>query len=249
MTRSTFAGPLLGCLSLLLLSPGALDAQETKLERTIHVSGVGKISAAPDVADITLGVSTDAGTASDALRANSEAMKAVQDVAKGSGVAAKDIQTSNLSVQPRYSQPVPGVQQRGEFVPRIIGYNVSNNVQITSRDLAKLGELLDAVVSSGANQMNGISFRIEKSEALMDQARKLAVADARRKAELLAGEAGVVLGKPIQISESSDAIPMPYPMMRGEMAMMAAAPSVPISSGELDLSVSVQVVYELKDAE
>lgn len=217
-------------------------------ERTISVVGTGTISAAPDVADINVGVVTQAPTAREALSANNEAMAALLGVVKERGVAAKDVQTSNINVNPQYSQPpqqFPGQPQREAFVPRIVAYEVTNSVRITARDLTKLGELLDAVVSAGANRINGISFRIAKPEPLLDQARKEAMANARHKAELLAGEADVVLGPPISISEQGAAPPPPRPMMYRAMAMESAA--VPVAAGEQELTTTVNVTYELRE--
>jgi uncharacterized protein YggE len=214
--------------------------------RTISVSGVGKVSAAPDVAEISVGVVTQAATAREALKANNEAMDALHGALKERGIAAKDIQTSNLSVFPQYSQPAPPQpgQPPREHQPRIVGYQVNNTVHVTVHEVAKLGTLLDAVVESGANQMHGISFRIGEPERLLEQARKRAMADAKWKAEQLAGEARVVVGPPISIQESEAALPPPRPM---RAAMFAAAPPpVPVAPGEQELSVSVHVVYELK---
>jgi uncharacterized protein len=213
---------------------------------TISVTGEGRISAAPDMAEISMGVLSEGESAGAALKANNSSMAALHDVLKQRGVAAKDIQTSNLSIQPRYSQPNPIQQQRGEFVPRIVGYNVTNTVTVQVRDLDHLGELLDAVVTAGANQLYGISFRVDQSQALLDEARKRAMSDAKRKAELLTGEAKVILGQAIHISEGTGSTPpMPKAMFRG-MAM--AADSVPIASGEQELSVTVSVVYLLLPA-
>lgn len=240
------------CLALTSLLPEAL-AQEHGMHahdrRTVTVSGLGEISAAPDVADISFGVVTEAPTARDALSANNQAMTTLTEQLKGRGIAAKDIQTTNINLNPRYSQPQPPQpgqprrpQQEG-FTPRIVGYTVTNSVRVTVRDLNKLGELLDAVVTAGANQMNGISFRIEESRALLDEARKRAVADAKRKAEQLCGELGVVLGAPVSVTESDGFMPPPRPMMG--RAMMMASESVPVAPGEEELSVSVQVVFEI----
>lgn len=216
---------------------------------SLSVTGNGRVSAAPDVAEINLGVVAQAATARDALRANNESMARLMAMLTERGVAAKDIQTTSINVNPQYSQPpqgAPGRVSNEPFVPKIVGYNVSNSVQVTSRNLEKLGELLDSLVQAGANQMNGISFRIDQPEKLLDQARKGAVADARRKAQIMAGEAGVVLGRPLRISESSS--PSPQPMMRGRMMFAAAAESVPVAGGEQELNVSVTIVYELKEA-
>jgi uncharacterized protein YggE len=165
-------------------------------------------------------------------------------------VAAKDIQTTSISIQPRYSQPPqprPG-QAVQEFVPRIVGYDVVNAVQITARDINNLGAILDAVVQSGANRIDGIAFRISEPAKLQSVARKSAMADAKAKAELLAGEAGVVVGTPISITESVGFAP-PQPMYRGRaMAMEAMAAPVPVAGGEQELSVNVSVTYELVPA-
>lgn len=216
--------------------------------RTVTVSGVGKVSAAPDVADISVGVVTEAQTARDALSGNNQAMTALTEQLKARGLAEKDIQTDNISLNPRYSQPpnqpFPGQGQPQEFTPRIIGYSVTNSVRIVVRDLESLGELLDAIVTAGANQMNGISFRVSEPEVLKDEARTKAVADARRKAEQLCEALGVTLGAPVEVVEGGGGFPPPQPMMA--RAMMMAEDSVPISPGEQELSVSVQVVYEIK---
>ena len=233
---------------ILLFGSQTVNADDRAPEtRTISVSGTGKVSAPPSVADISVGVITQAPTARDSLSANSERMTALQSVLKDRGVAAKDVQTTQLSVQPQYSQPPPFQpgQPQKEFVPKIVGYQVQNTVQITARDLAKLGTLLDAVVEAGANQIYGISFRIDEPEALLDVARKQAMSDAKKKADLMAGEASVVVGLPISIrDESSPMPPSPMPKM---MSMRAAASSpVPIAAGEQELSVTVHIVYELK---
>ncbi|MBX6313473.1 MAG: SIMPL domain-containing protein [Isosphaeraceae bacterium] len=224
-----------------------LDRRFKVQPETITVTGTGKVAAVPDLAEINVGVVTQAATAREALKANNEAMQALQDTLKERGVAAKDIQTSNLNIQPQYSQPprpVPGQPRDREFAPKIVAYQVTNTVHIKARDLGKLGVLLDAVVQAGANQMHGIAFRIDEPEKLLDQARKRAMADAKRKAELLAGEAGVVLGPPISIREA-EATPPPRPMFLG-MQRAAAAEAVPVAAGEQELSVDISVVYELK---
>jgi uncharacterized protein YggE len=215
--------------------------------RTLSVIGTGKVSAAPDVAEISVGVVTTENTAKEAVAVNNATMEALQRALKERGVAAKDIETSRLSINPQYAQlppPAPG-QQPKDFIPRIVGYQVTNTVKITARDIMKLGTILDAAVEAGANQMYGISFRVDKPEKLLDVARKDAMADAKRKAELMAGEAGMVVGRPTSIREEGAATAPPRPAMFGRQAVGMAA-AVPISAGEQELGVSVHVVYELK---
>lgn len=240
---------LIGSLTLTAFAragEGEGEDEESEM-RTIAVSGTGKVSAPPNVAEVSVGVMTQAATASEGLAANNERMAALHAILKNRGVAAKDIQTSQLSVQPQYTQPPPfqpGQPPQRDFVAKIAGYQVQNTVQITARDLNKLGLLLDDIVKAGANQMHGISFRIDEPEALLDVARKGAMADARKKAELMAGEAKVVVGPPIAIRDEA-AMPPPQPRA---MSLRAASveSAVPIASGEQELRVTVHVVYELK---
>jgi uncharacterized protein YggE len=244
----TIAFSTLGMIIMNAATQAQHESSSNKIEPTISVSGTGKVTAVPDLADIQVGVVTQAQTARDALSANNEAMNALTDVLKKSGVAAKDIQTTQISVQPQYSQPRPprpGEAPPTEFVPRIVGYQVTNMVQITAREIGKLGAILDAVVTAGANQIHGISFRIDGPEKLLDVARKQAMADARRKAEQLAGEAGVIAGPPLLIREEGGMIPTPQPRMMGRMMMAEAAGAAPVAPGEQELQVSVSVVYRL----
>jgi uncharacterized protein YggE len=249
MTRSLIM--LAACITTLLPAPTTRGDEEMKEPPTLSVSGVGTLSAAPNVAEISVGVVSQGATAGDALRANTEAMTALMAELKRRGVEDKDVQTTGININPRYSQPtsrLPG-QPQAEFVPRIVGYDVTNMVRITARDLAKLGALLDAVVQAGANQMYGIQFRIDQPERLLDGPRRAAMADARHRAEVLAGAAGVVLGPPIRIQETGGiSSPPPMPMMAMARSAMAAAP-VPVAAGEQELSITVQVVYLIKPAE
>jgi uncharacterized protein YggE len=221
-------------------------SDESKGDRPmISVTGVGKVSSVPDVADVRVGVMTQAASAQEALSGNNEAMTRLHSILKERGVASKDIETVQIQVSPVYSQPEPRPRNEAqhEFVPKIAGYRVENTVEVTARRIDKLGELLDALVQAGANQIHGISFRVGDPEKLLDEARRRAVADARRKADLLAGEAKVVVGNPLKIRDETRDYSPPRPMM-GRVAM-AAAP-MPVAPGEQELSVSVSIDYELK---
>jgi uncharacterized protein len=231
-----------GCLT-------ANAADEKPVLRTITVNGRGKISAPPNIADVNVGVFSHAGTAQEALLANDESMAALMNVLRERGIATKDIQTSVISIQPQYGQhyqqqPIrpPGPQSP----PKVVGYQVQNTVRITAHDLKKLGPLLDAIVGAGANQVSGISFRIDNPERLLNQARKEAVEEAARTANLLAEAAGMVLGLPVSVRDEPGSTPGSVPLPVGPYSMAAPATNMPISPGEQDLRVTVQVVYELK---
>jgi uncharacterized protein YggE len=246
MLRSIVAS--LAALSSLAAPLPPSVAAEKEEKPMISVSGMGKLSAAPDIAEIQVGVRSQAPTAAAALAANNEAMNAMYAILKENGVATKDIQTTQIQISPQYSQPPnrPIPTNDTEFIPRIVGYRVDNTVQITARQISKLGALLDTLVKAGANQIHGISFRVDNPEKLMAELRKRAMADAKAKAELLAGEAGVVLGPPLRIVDEGGARP-PAPRFAPRMEMMAAAAApMPIAAGEQELVVTVHVDYELK---
>ena len=208
------------------------------MPRIISLSGHGEVRATPDLAFVTSGVVTQGATAAEALAANTKAMTDLFAALKESGIADRDIQTSNFSVQPRYDFS-------NNQAPKMVGYDVSNNVTVTLRKVDTLGTLLDKMVQSGSNQINGISFDVSKPEEAMDEARKLATEDATRKAKVYANAMGIELGNVMQVSEGSAAQP-PMPMVRSTMMKADAAPPVPVAAGEQTLAVDVNVVWEIK---
>ena len=203
---------------------------------TISVTGEGLTTAVPDMVTVTVGVVSQAEDAAGALAANNAAMTALNDVLDDFDVGERDRRTSHFNISPRY-------ERRGNDgrAPEIASYEVNNQVTIRYRDIVKVGELLDAVVGSGGNRINGLAFGNEDDAGLRDEARKLAIADAKHKASLYAEAAGGKVGRIVSIAEAG--APQPRPMMRG--AMMAEAASVPISAGENEFRAVVTVVFEL----
>jgi uncharacterized protein YggE len=212
--------------------------------RTLSLTGRAEVRAAPDMAVISAGTVSEAKTAREALSANNETMAAVLKTIAAAGVADKDIQTSNFSIQPKYTYP-PRASDGTQEAPKIDGYTVSNSVTVLVRDLDRLGAVMDAVVSSGVNQMNGLNFTVAEPGPLRNEARKAAVAEARARAQLYADAAGVKLGPIRSIAEESHVRP-PQPMAR--MAMEAAAPdaAVPIAQGEQVIEATVNIVWGLE---
>ena len=211
-------------------------AQERRSERAVTVSASGSVGATPDVAHVNTGVVSEGDTARAALDKNTTAMKALIDGLKGLGIADKDIQTTNVSVEPRYQQNKDGRP------PVINGYRVVNQVHITQRNIARLGEVLDKAVSLGANQLSGIRFEVSAAETLKDDARKRAMENALRRARLYATAAGAEVGPVLTISENI-ATAGPRPMAYTRAAM---AEAVPVEAGEQTLEVTVHVTWALK---
>lgn len=222
--------------SLQAASSSTAIAEDKAMQRTITVSATGLVSAEPDQARLSSGVVVEAPTAREALTKNTDAMKQVIAELKASGVEAKDIQTSSFNVE-----PVTVYGKEGQ-APRITGYRVANQVSILVRDLSKLGAVLDQVITVGANQLSGLSFEVSKEETLKDDARKDAMANALRRAKLLAEAGGATVGDVMQISEDVGYQgPRPFADVR-----MAKAESVPIEAGTNALEARVTVTYALK---
>ena len=198
----------------------------------IAVTGVGRFSAAPDVALLTLGVDANVATLAEATADAARRMTAVVARIKSFGVADADIATVAYSVDPRMA---PADPLRRDEPPRIVGYHVGNVAQVTVRKLADAGPILDAAVAAGANTVRGIRFSLADSATAQSQARASAVADALAKARQLASAAGIKLGPVLSIRESS--ISQPIPMR----AMAARAESTPIEPGQLEITVSVDL--------
>ena len=236
MHRLTVAAAALAA-TLAAASPAL--AEDTRMPRFISLSGHGEMRMAPDMAFVTTGVLSQGVTAADALAANTAAMNALFAALTGAGIAEKDVQTSNFFVQPRYNF------QDGK-APELIGYDVSNTVTVIVRKIGDLGPLLDKVVQAGSNQINGIGFEVSKPDAALDEARKLATADATRKAKIYAEAMGVGLGRVMSISEGVNYQP-PMPMARSKVMMAdAAAAPVPVAAGEQTLSVDVNITWEIQ---
>jgi len=181
---------------------------------TISIEGRGEVAAAPDMAMVNSGVTTQGATAREALDANTAAMADLIAALKGSGIADRDIQTSGFSVNPNYVYSDERDANGYTMPPKINGYQVSNTVTIKVRDLDQLGAILDQSVTVGANTVNGVSFSVADPSALYNKAREAAFADATAKAELYAGAAGSALDEIVSISETQGFNePQPYPCM------------------------------------
>ena len=231
--------------ALILLGLIALAAQTAAMaaeapHRTMTLTGTGTVMTAPDKAVITVGVATNSRTASAALKRNSASMTAVLDLLAAEGIAKNDIQTTNFSVSPRI---VYDNKDRNK-PPRVAGYTVTNQVRATIRDLEKMGPVLDKVVEAGSNRIDGIQFDISDPQPVHDEARRLAVRDAVRKAKLLAEEAGVKLGGIMSISDAT-ARPVPRPI--AGFARASAEAAVPVAPGQQTVRQQVNITWEIVD--
>ena len=206
----------------------------------IFVSGAGKATAVPDVATLSLGIEAQAATVAAAQSQAASAMDKVMASLTSNGVAKKDIQTQYFNIS-RVSRWDEKTQQEV-----VIGYRVTNVVTAKIRNLDKAGSIIDAVAIAGGDltRINGISFSVEDPSSYYAEARKLAMADAKAKANQLASAAGVTLGKATYISENTYTPPIAAPMALKAEAL--AAPETPISPGEMEITTTVQITFAIK---
>jgi uncharacterized protein YggE len=218
-----------------LAATPALAAPEPVITGTrLDISATGSVDRAPDMATIGAGVVTQSSSAGGALADNAKRMTATIAALKRAGVADRDIQTASLSLQPQY--------RYGDNVPPVLtGYQASNRVSVRLRDLGRAGSVIDALVASGANQLDGPTFGLDKPEAALDEARTQALATARARADLYARAAGLHVKRIVQIAENEASAPVIHPM-----AMMAKRDATPIAAGEQTLAVNLAVTFELE---
>ena len=244
MNRLKFAlAPLARARALPAMAQAqAVQAPIAATSALLTLTAEGKTARTPDLAVFNAGVTSQGRTAGEALSANSAAMNRVVTTLKQTGIADKDIQTSQISLNPIYGQPV--TQPNGMVIqePRIVGYQATNTVSIRSRDIKNFGKVLDALVASGANQISGPSFQLADPSSANDEARVSAIKTARARAELYARASGLRVVRIVSISESGGYAP-PQPMY--SRAMKAESDSTPISAGEVEAAVSVVVQFEL----
>lgn len=207
---------------------------------TITVSGEGKVSAVPDIASLSFGMQTGRQTTAQvAMEQLSKSMNAVIEAVKAQGIEAKDIQTESLSLYPAFDW------KDGEQIPR--GFEANQSLRVKVRDLEKIGSVLSAATAAGANQAGGVSFTIDDPELLQEEARGLAINDAKEKAVALAAKLGVTLGKLKGFNEGG--MYNPVPMYEGAMmdrGMGGGGGIVPVPTGEQEIRMSVSLTYEIR---
>lgn len=222
--------------------PNAAVAQTQPAEHAaqgtlLSVSADGSSEARPDLATLNLGVTTEGQTAQAALQENARRMTALTQALRRAGVAERDIQTSNVSVYPQQ-------QYRENQPPLITGYQANNSVTAKIRNINNVGRVIDAAVGAGGNTINGVSFSHADPDAQLDIARRDAIAEARRRAELYANALGMRVHRIVAVSEGGGYSP-PVPMAMERMAAANDA-STPISPGQIETRVSVNVTFELR---
>jgi uncharacterized protein len=200
----------------------------------VTVTGNGKVTYTPDLLHVSVGVSSDGKTATDAWQKNEEIVKKVMEALRQFGIDPKDIKTSALNITPRY------VHHEGRE-PELVGYTATYELNLTVRKMADAGRILDSLVEHGANRHMSIAFGSSQIDKLIDEARVKAANDARKKADLYVTASGAQLGQVLSINEGQGYGLQYLPMERD----LKSAAGMPIIAGEQDLSVSVTVAYSI----
>jgi uncharacterized protein YggE len=218
------------------------SAQQASITQAIagtrlDITATGDVTRVPDIATISAGVVTRAATAGSAIQQAASRMARVRAALKAAGIEDRDIQTSNISLNPdyRYDNNQP---------PKLTGYNASNTVNVRFRDIGNAGKIIDALVAEGANQINGPTLSIDKPEAALDEARMKAIAAGRARAELYARAMGMRIVRVVAVSESSGSYPIRPPVVM--MEARAASADSKIDPGEQRLEVNVAMTFELQ---
>ncbi len=233
-------GAVAGLVVATALAPaggaGPVKAQGTSDEHTISVTGTGTVTVKPDVADVRLGVSVQKPTVKEAQAAAAQQMEAAVAAIKKTGVAADDIKTTTVALSPVYDYSQGGQQ-------KLLGYQFSNQVAVTIRDISKVADVIDGAIAAGANTVDGVTFRVNNPVAAESKARDAAMADAKSRAQALASAAGVRITGVASIVETSSPAPMPIAMPAA--GAMKDSYSTPISTGTNDVVVTVAVSYTI----
>ncbi|MEM9708544.1 MAG: SIMPL domain-containing protein [Pseudomonadota bacterium] len=217
-----------------LFAAGPLGAEDR--ERVINVSGEGIVTATPDMAELTIGVTRRNRRPDAAMAAVAEGVASVFGALDEAGIEARDRRTASVSLRPEFERTNTGS-------PRITGYQASNQITVRVRDLSLLGGLMTATVGDGANGLSGLQFVLSDPAPLREEARRLAVADAMGKAALFADAAGVSLGPLLTLSDDGGFVPQSGPVFAE--SDFARSTSMPVAEGELDVRANVSMVYAI----
>ena len=245
MRKRRTAGVLafLAALPVLLASACVGDVSTTEPESAgVTVAGVGRVSADPDVAVVTLGADATEATVAAARDRSAAAMTAIRESLAAAGVEDRDVRTTQFSIYPEFDY-------RGEGSPRLTGFTVSNRVEVRIRAIDRTAPILDGAIAAAGDavRVGGIRFEVGDPAPLIEEARRLAMDDARAKAEQLAGFAGVGLGRARAVVEISADAPQPHALAESAaFAAADAAASTPISPGEGEVAVGVLVTYAIE---
>jgi uncharacterized protein YggE len=232
---------VLGAAAVLMAqTPAGPVPREAAAWQTVSVTGVGRVTLTPDRASFTVGVQTVAPSLGTATQENAARMTAIVAALRQAGATDRELRTTGLSIYPQQTA------QEGK-PPRVVAYQVSNNVTVTRDDVATIGRLLEAAVQAGANTVSGVNFSVSDSARGRDTGLQAAFADAKAKADVLARSAGRALGRALAITEGGAAMPPgPMPMYRHAEMAQAASFAAPVESGAEEIAFTVSVVFELQ---
>jgi uncharacterized protein len=234
------AGVLIAATLSVIAAQAQTAEPKSPAQARIVVVGEGSVAVAPDYARIRSGVTSEAKTVKQASDSNAKLMTNVIAALVDAGIAKKDIQTSQFSIEPIYtSQSKLG----GSVESKLSGYRVSNQLNVTIHQITQVGDILDRLVNAGATDAGNVAFLVSDREKSLDRAREAAIANARHTADLFAHAAGVTLGRVASITEGSDFAPMSG--IEGRLREASTARAQPIEAGEVTITARVTVGFDI----
>lgn len=214
-------------------------AEDKTAARTINVNGDGEVSVTPDIAYVSLGVTTENSSVDEAQKSNSATMNNVIAAVKKAGVAGEDMKTSSYSISPKYSYD----DKTGKST--IVGYTVTSNLSIAIKKINSVGSIIDTAISNGANNSNGVTFGVSDYAKYYNMALVNAISNAKAKAQVVAGCIDVKISTPTKITENSNGVPVDYPIMYDLAAKNSSAgQGMTLEVGTYKVKANVSLVYE-----
>ncbi len=248
MLISTLVALTLFLLAQTITTAEKFDQSNTSTTATITVRGNGQVTLPPNIAKVSFTVENIAKTVVTAQAATTKQANAAIDFVKGQGIADKDIKTLSYNISPQYSYPTPCspgmLCQPYSGTPKIVGYQVSETIQIMIQDLPATGSVISGLGALGVQNVQGPEFALDNATSGYDAARAAAIDNAKTQAALLAAQLGISLGKIVNFSESPGNSPVPVYGMAAESISGASTPNIPI--GENTYNASVSITYEIR---
>lgn len=227
------------------IKQGKYIGKEIETKNTITVSATSEVYAKPDLGLISFSVTNEAKTVAAAINENTKKMNAVIESMKAQGIETKDLKTTNFNIYPRYEWQRVGIPPYPEGKRVLVGYEVSQSLEVKIRDMAKIGDVIQAATDAGANQVGNLQFTIDNEDELKKQARGQAIDEAKTKAQELATQLGVKLVRIVNFSESGETPPIPRFYGLEEGIGMGGEEAPQIETGENKITVTVSITYEI----
>ena len=223
---------------------GRYIGQDIETKNILAVSGTGEVFAKPDVGIVVFSVKTEAGTVAEAMEENTQKMNTIISAMKDRGIEENDLKTASFTISPRYEYRIDRLLEPPTRNRVLVGYEVSQSLQVKMRDLEKIGDIIQGATDAGANQVGNLQFTIDNQDELKKQARQEAISKAKEKAEEITSQLGVKLVRIVNFRENTIS-PRFFGLEAFDLAASKGGPVPQIETGENKISITVTITYEI----